>query len=200
MIGMRSSTTPGGDPVAQARGLVDRTLTALLRSDLTDDQERAAVETFLQTCTSQFLTALTGSAEDTDGRLVPVADAMAAAAAHFRAGQVPDARSELVAARGSLVALDPAPAPVTTTEICDVCEHESPCWALPIQGSTMLLDLGTTEPAMLLVCDGCRTLVQESRSDAELAQRAGRDVLPRSLRDLRARLLGEPAKWPDQAE
>jgi hypothetical protein len=200
MNGMRSSTPPADDPVAQARGLVDRTLTALLRSDLTDDQERAAVETFLQTCTPQFLRVLTGSAEDPGGRLVPVAEAMAAAAGHFRAGQVPDARSELVAARGSLVALDPAPSPVATTEICDVCEGEPPCWALPIQGSTMLLDLGTVEPAMLLVCDGCRQLVRESRSDAELAQRAGRDVLPRSLRDLRARLLGEPVAWPSQAE
>ncbi|MFC0430009.1 hypothetical protein [Kutzneria buriramensis] len=198
---MRSSTTPGDDPVAQARGLVDRTLTALLRPDITDEQEHAAAETFLDTCTPQFLAALTGSAEDTNGRLVPVAEAMAAAAGHFRAVQVLDARSELVAARGSLVALDPAPAPATTTETCDVCERESPCWAFPIRGATILLDLGTAKAAMLLVCDGCRTLVQESRSDAELAQRAGRpDVLPRSLRDLRARLLGEAAAWPGQAE
>lgn len=201
MIGMRSSTPPADSLVAQARELVDATLTALLRTDITDEQEHAAAETFLGTCTPEFLTALGGPIEAADGRLGSVVEAMTAAADHFRAGLVPDARSELVAARGALIALNPVPAPAATAEICDVCERESPSWALPVQGSTVLLmGMGTAEPAMLLVCSGCLQLVQQSTSDEELAQRTGRDVLPRSLRGLRARLCGQPSAWPCQAE
>jgi hypothetical protein len=196
---MRPQPADDTDPIGRARAVVEAALTGLLRTDSTPQQDHDTAQQFLAAYTPELAAALSAraQADGAGGFLDRALGAISTAIAHIRAGHVLEVSGELIAARGALIAASPPasstrPLPV---EVCDLCELAAPRWALPLVGATPIA-LSGTAPAMLLACPDCLRIVVQTRSDDELAELLGVDLLSRSLRGLHARIVGPPTAWP----